>query len=88
MFYGGYYSEAAPFVQQLKDGGVTATFVSADGTKDPQFVKQAGEASKDALLSCPCGPATGHVRRGVHEEVRRRSPARTAPRATTSARSC
>ncbi|MCW2517008.1 MAG: amino acid/amide transporter substrate-binding protein family [Mycobacterium sp.] len=59
VFYSGYYSEAAPFVQQLKDGGVTATFISADGTKDPEFVKQAGEASKDAILSCPCGPATG-----------------------------
>jgi branched-chain amino acid transport system substrate-binding protein len=59
VFYGGYYSEAALLVQQLKDGGVTATFVSADGTKDPQFVKQAGDASKGAVLSCPCGPATG-----------------------------
>jgi branched-chain amino acid transport system substrate-binding protein len=59
VFYSGYYAEAAPFVQQLRDGGVTATFVSADGTKDPEFVKQAGGASKDALLSCPCGPATG-----------------------------
>ncbi|MGV9797423.1 branched-chain amino acid ABC transporter substrate-binding protein [Mycobacterium sp. NPDC003449] len=59
IFYSGYYSEAAPFAQQLKDGGVTATFVSADGTKDPEFVKQAGEASKGALLSCPCGPASG-----------------------------
>ncbi len=45
--------------QQLKDGGFEGTFVSADGTKDPEFVKQAGEASKDAILSCPCGPATG-----------------------------
>jgi branched-chain amino acid transport system substrate-binding protein len=59
VFYGGYYSEAAPLVQQLKDGGVTAAFVSADGTKDPEFVKQAGAASKGAILSCPCGPATG-----------------------------
>ncbi len=59
VFYSGYYSEAAPFVQQLKDGGVTAQFVSADGTKDPEFVKQAGQASKDSILSCPCGPATG-----------------------------
>src|SRR6185503_30830 len=25
VFYGGYYSEAAPLVQQLKDGGVTAS---------------------------------------------------------------
>ncbi len=57
VFYAGYYSEAAPFVQQLRDGGVTAPFVSADGTNDPQFVEQAGQSSKDAILSCPCGPA-------------------------------
>ena len=57
VFYAGYYSEAAPFVQQLRDAGMTATFVSADGTNDPQFVAQAGASSKDALLSCPCGPA-------------------------------
>jgi branched-chain amino acid transport system substrate-binding protein len=57
IFYSGYYAEAAPFVSQLRTGGVTATFVSADGTNDPQFVKQAGSASKDAILSCPCGPA-------------------------------
>ena len=57
VFYAGYYAEAAPFVQQLRDAGVTAAFVSADGTNDPQFVDQAGAASKDAILSCPCGPA-------------------------------
>ncbi|MFZ0835745.1 MAG: branched-chain amino acid ABC transporter substrate-binding protein [Mycobacterium sp.] len=57
VFYSGYYAEAAPFVQQLRDGGVSAAFVSADGTKDPEFVKQAGSASKDSILSCPCSPA-------------------------------
>ncbi len=41
VFYSGYYAEAAPFVQQLKDGGFEGTFVSADGTKDPA-VRQAG----------------------------------------------
>lgn len=59
VFYSGYYSEAAPFVQQLRDAEYPGKFVSADGTKDPEFVKQAGNSSKDALLSCPCGPATG-----------------------------
>jgi len=58
VFYSGYYAEAAPFVQQLRDAGFTGTFVSADGTKDDEFVKQAGESSKDAVLSCPCGPAS------------------------------
>ena len=59
VFFSGYYAEASPFVQQLRDGGFTGTFVSGDGVKDPAFVKQAGAAAKDALLSCPCGPATG-----------------------------
>ncbi|SHT12152.1 putative ABC transporter/extracellular ligand-binding receptor [Mycobacteroides abscessus subsp. abscessus] len=58
MYFGGYYAEAAPLVQQLRNGGVTATFVSSDGTKDVEFVKQAGDSAKDALLSCPCGPAS------------------------------
>ncbi|OBI84307.1 branched-chain amino acid ABC transporter substrate-binding protein [Mycobacterium sp. E740] len=57
VFFSGYYAEAAPFAQQLKDGGYTGKFVSADGTKDPEFVKQAGDAAKDAILSCPCTPA-------------------------------
>ena len=57
VYYAGYYAEAAPFVQQLRDAGVTAQFVSGDGTNDPQFVSQAGNSSKDAILTCPCGPA-------------------------------
>ncbi len=57
VYYAGYYAEAAPFVQQLRDAGVTAPFVAGDGVNDPQFVDQAGEASKDAILTCPCGPA-------------------------------
>lgn len=57
VFYAGYYAEAAPFAQQLRDAGVDIPFVSADGTNDPQFVTQAGAASKGAILSCPCGPA-------------------------------
>lgn len=57
VFYSGYYAEAAPFAAQLRDGGVEAVFVSADGVNDPQFVEQAGSAAAGALLSCPCGPA-------------------------------
>ncbi|MFW0793004.1 branched-chain amino acid ABC transporter substrate-binding protein [Gordonia sp. CPCC 205515] len=57
IFYSGYYAEAAPLAQQLKSAGSTATFVSGDGTNDPQFTAQAGDASQGAVLSCPCGPA-------------------------------
>ena len=34
MFYGGYYAEAAKLVKQMRDAGVTATFVSGDGPLD------------------------------------------------------
>lgn len=57
VFFSGYYSEAAPFVDQLRGEGVQATFVSADGVKDPEFISQAGESAKGAVISCPCGPA-------------------------------
>lgn len=57
VYYGGYYAEAAPFLSQLRDGGYAGAFLSGDGTNDPQFVEQAGSASKDAYLTCPCGPA-------------------------------
>ncbi len=68
VFYSGYYAEAAPFVQQLRDGGYTGIFASADGTKDNEFVKQAGESSKDAILACPCGPATGEFAKQYTEK--------------------
>ena len=42
---------------QLREGGVTATFSSGDGTNDPEFVKQAGESANGAVLTCPCVPA-------------------------------
>ncbi|WP_159806885.1 branched-chain amino acid ABC transporter substrate-binding protein [Cellulomonas citrea] len=57
VYYGGYYAEAAPLLSQLRSGGVTAAFASGDGSNDPEFVKQAGDAAKDAYLTCPCGPA-------------------------------
>lgn len=59
VFYGGYYAEAAIMVHQLRDAGVDATFASGDASNDPEFVKEAGDAAKDALLSCPCAPASG-----------------------------
>lgn len=57
VVYAGYYAEAAPLAQQLDEGGVDATFVSADGVNDPAFVDGAGSSAAGAILSCPCGPA-------------------------------
>ncbi len=59
IFYAGYYNEAAPLVQQLRDAGVQTTFVAPDGVKDPEFVKNAGGAANGAYLTCPCVPQEG-----------------------------
>lgn len=56
VFFAGYFPEAARFLQQLRDGGVTAEFISGDGTNDPEFVSQAGDSSEGAVVSCSCGP--------------------------------
>jgi branched-chain amino acid transport system substrate-binding protein len=54
VFYGGYYEEAGSLKKQLADGGVTATFISGDGSLDAGFVDAAGDAADGAILSCPC----------------------------------
>ena len=59
VVYASYYTEAALLLQQLREAGYTGLFAGPDGLKDPQFVKAAGESAKGAVLSCPCGPATG-----------------------------
>ena len=59
VVYASYYTEAALLLQQLREAGYTGLFAGPDGIKDPQFVKAAGESARGAVLSCPCGPATG-----------------------------
>ncbi|MDJ0317282.1 MULTISPECIES: branched-chain amino acid ABC transporter substrate-binding protein [Arthrobacter] len=56
VFYSGYYAEGAPFDQQLVAKGYTGTFIGPDGLKDDQFIKQAGDASKNSYFTCPCIP--------------------------------
>ncbi|RNL64944.1 branched-chain amino acid ABC transporter substrate-binding protein [Nocardioides marmoriginsengisoli] len=58
VFYGGYYTEAGLLAKQLRQGGFKGTFMSGDGSQDPNFVKVAGaDAANGAVLSAPAGPA-------------------------------
>ena len=60
VFYSGYYAEAAPFVQQLRDGGFDSARSSAPtAPRTRSSSSRRAKPSKDAILSCPCGPATG-----------------------------
>lgn len=56
VFYSGYFAEGSPFDQQLVAKGYKGAFVGPDGVKDDQFIKQAGDASKNAFFTCPCIP--------------------------------
>jgi branched-chain amino acid transport system substrate-binding protein len=57
VFYGGYTNEAAPFLKQLRQAGVTAKFVGGDGINDSAFPTGAGATeSEGALITCPCIP--------------------------------
>ena len=58
IFYGGYYAEAGKLAKQLKDAGVTATFISGDGSLDPGFITNAGAGAEGSVISCPCNLAT------------------------------
>jgi len=56
VYYGGYYAEAGRLAKQLKDGGVSARFVSDDGALDPGFVTAAGAAAVGAIVTAPTAP--------------------------------
>ena len=51
LFFGGVYPEAGPLLRQARAGGFTGAFLAGDGVKSPDFVKSAGAAAEDAVLS-------------------------------------
>jgi branched-chain amino acid transport system substrate-binding protein len=63
VYWTGYFAQAAEFVRQLRTDGVTVPFVTADGSVDPTFIKDAGAdangtyATIAVLSSFLTGPA-------------------------------
>jgi branched-chain amino acid transport system substrate-binding protein len=56
IFYGGYYADAAKLVKQIRDAGLTAKFVSGDGSLDKGFVDNGGSATEGAYLTATGAP--------------------------------
>lgn len=55
VFYGGYQPQASIIVKQMREKGLTASFVSGDGSKSVKLVPDAGAANAEGiLLTCPC----------------------------------
>jgi branched-chain amino acid transport system substrate-binding protein len=58
LFFGGYYTEAALLLKQVRAAGVNAKMVAGDGVNDAEFIKVAGEAvAEGTTVTCPCAPA-------------------------------
>jgi branched-chain amino acid transport system substrate-binding protein len=58
VYYSGYYADGGPFLKALRSAGFKGVFMSDDGSKDPNFVKEAGTASNGAYFTCPCADPT------------------------------
>lgn len=85
IFYGGYYAEAGRLAKQLRDAGVTATFVSGDGTLDPGFVDAAGaDAAEGAIITCPCAPSPDDYKT-AYKEAWNQDPGTYSPEAYDAA---
>ncbi len=57
IFYSGYYAEAAKMIQQIRDAGLEATFVSGDGTLDPGYIENAGDVANGTYLTATGAPS-------------------------------
>lgn len=59
VYYSGYYADAGPLAKALRQAGFKGTFMSDDGTKDPNFIKLAGANNAEgAYFTCPCVDAS------------------------------
>jgi branched-chain amino acid transport system substrate-binding protein len=55
VYYSGYVAQAPLVVKQMRDAGLTAQFLSGDGSKENAFIKTAGASvSEGVLFTCPC----------------------------------
>ncbi|WP_329093953.1 branched-chain amino acid ABC transporter substrate-binding protein [Streptosporangium sp. NBC_01469] len=62
IFFGGYYAAGGNLLKQLRDKGVTAKFLSGDGSLDKGLIDGAGaDNAEGALVGCPCYIATPDV---------------------------
>ena len=54
VYFGGVTDPAARLVRQLRDAGIKASFVAGDGVFQPEFISLAGNATRGAIVTCPC----------------------------------
>lgn len=61
VYFAGFYAEATPFIQQLRQADPDITFLSGDGVRDDEFLAGAGDAAEGAYLSLPSPVLAGEI---------------------------
>ncbi|MDA1332387.1 MAG: branched-chain amino acid ABC transporter substrate-binding protein [Proteobacteria bacterium] len=83
IFYGGMDAQAGPMMKQIKNLGVTATFLGGDGMQTTQFTALSGAEGEGAYASSPGLPldqmAGGAEFREKYEQIHREAIQLYAP---------
>jgi branched-chain amino acid transport system substrate-binding protein len=58
IYYGGVYDKGAVFLKQLRERGVTTTFMGADGLDNADLIRIAGKAAVGVFYTAIGGPVT------------------------------
>jgi len=55
VYYAGYVAQAPLVLKQMRNKGLTAQFLSGDGSKEDKFISTAGKpVAEGTLFTCPC----------------------------------
>lgn len=61
VYFAGFYAEAIPFIQQLRQAMPDVLFLAGDGVRDDEFLAGAGDDAEGAYLSLPSPVLEGSV---------------------------
>ncbi len=64
VYFGGIYSQGGLLLRQIRDKGLNAAFMGADGLDSSEFVNLAGDASVDVIFTTTAVPASAFPRAG------------------------
>ncbi len=62
VYFGGIYSQGGVLLRQIRDKGLTAAFMGADGLDSSEFVNLAGDAAVDVIFTTTAVPASAFPR--------------------------
>ena len=72
VYWGGLHDTGGIIVRQMRDQGLTATFMGGDGITDDEFAVIAGPGAEGTLMTFSPDPRTNPAAKGVVEKFRKK----------------